>query len=141
MGFLKWLMYTVVSLVYLIGLMGGAIWINDQFGGNVTAGMWFVAFYFLLTLLGWIYYKIRSSLPIEQRGFRDIITKVRTGIRSRINSAVQTSIKVFKGLLKISKWLIIIGIGIAIISLLFSWVAGLSATTIIIILLVMILMK
>jgi hypothetical protein len=118
-GFLKLLLGTIV---YIAILTFGMLFVDNTFGEYY--GAVFIWFYLIGSSLLYLYYNNKDSFTKEN--LRNLILRTRS---------LSKSFLIFLG------YLILIIIGIIFLFLIGSWIAGLSATTIIIILLIMILFK
>jgi hypothetical protein len=118
-GFIKILL---ISSIYLAILTLGMLFLNDNFGQSY--GAVFIWFYLIGSSIFYLYHKNKESFTREN--LRNLILKTKSFSKSFL---------IFLG------YLILIIIGIIFLFLIGAWIAGLSATTIIIILLIGILLK
>lgn len=118
-GFLKLLLGTIV---YLTILTLGMLFFNNTFGEYY--GLVFICFYLISSSLLYLYHNNKISFTKEN--LRNLILRTESFSKSFL---------IFLG------YLILIIIGIIFLFLIGGWIAGLSVTTIIIVLLIMILLK
>lgn len=120
--FSKW--KRVNALITSIILFGGAIWMTTYLVSETAEDYW--------TTLIW-------AVGFYIAGLANLLRFFNTSISLSLKKIVQA--KTFRSTVKVLFWSALVGIGLLFLAGIFSFLAGLSATTIIIILLFLILMK
>lgn len=125
-GFLWAFLTAGIALIVYALVLTGLIYLGIE---DVAAIGFSFLIMFALFVTGWFVKAKRSG--------RDALDE----LKQKTKSGVKDTIDIFKGLLYLAGIIILIGVGFLVIAGIFSWLAGLSATTIIIILLVIIALK
>lgn len=125
LGFIKLFFFTIV---YLFGLIGGMLFLDSYNHDYVDYFIWF---YLVCSVFTIIYFDNRDKFTREN--LKALPRKIKLFIEE---------LKLFgKALLKFLFYLVLVVLGIVVLVVIGGWIAGLSATTIIIFLLIMILLK
>jgi len=136
---LEYIKFLVITIAYLVIFFGLVLIANNYMGENFAL---FISFIFLiLTVLFFVYFSQRRKLDKNHKGFKNVILQIKMNTTKGVNETCGELKKLFTGLFYLAVILVVI-CAIILSFVFFGWIiSGISATTIIIVLLVLILLK